>query len=86
MTNSSRLSISLQYYANLREQTGKSSEQTEVLQGTTILQLYEQLQQKYNLAQKASQLRAAANDSFVAWSYQLEEGDDIVFIPPVGGG
>lgn len=86
MANPDTFSVSLQYYANFRDQAGKSGETLQVSPGTNILQLYEIIQKKYALSLKFSNLRAAANDSFVSSAYTLMPNDDIVFIPPVGGG
>jgi sulfur-carrier protein len=81
-----KFQISLQYFASLREKTGKSHEALEVAQGTKVRELYQKLKNQYNLNLEAKQLRAAVNDNFVNWEHQLQSGDDIVFIPPVGGG
>lgn len=86
MSAVNKIPITIQYYASLRERVGKSSEHMEISLGTNLQQLYDDLQLKYGLVHKISKFRVAANDRFVEWSYLVQAGDDIVFIPPVGGG
>lgn len=77
--------ITIEYYAILREMTGKSQEQfaTEV---NTVLELYQEVKLKYEFILEFSELRAAINDAFVAWQANLNNGDIVVFIPPISGG
>ena len=77
--------ITIEYYAILREMTGKSREQlaTEV---NTILELYQAVKSKYGFTLECDQLRAAINDTFVEWQTNLNNGDIVVFIPPIAGG
>lgn len=78
-------SVQVEYYALLREQRGQSSEawSTSV---STLNELYSELKEKYQLSLPASILRVAANNKFASWDDQLNDGDLIVFIPPVAGG
>jgi molybdenum cofactor guanylyltransferase len=77
--------ITVQYYALLREQAGRS---TEVLTtgARTPRELYEELRKRHPFSLAPEMLRVAVNDEFGDWSQRLAEGDAVVFIPPVAGG
>lgn len=77
--------IALEYYAILREMAGRNTEELELVVSTPA-DVYTHLAAKYGFHISQARLRVAVNDSFVDWQHQLEEGDRIVFIPPVAGG
>ena len=78
-------SVHIQYYATLREQRG-TSEETISTSSTTPEELYEELQVRYGFDLLPESLRVAVNDRFSTWDTALDEGDTVVFIPPVSGG
>jgi molybdopterin converting factor subunit 1 len=79
------MQLTLQYFAILREQAGRS---TETLQtsAATPAELYAELAARYPFKLSSSQLKVAVNSEFCDWSRRLEPGDVVVFIPPVAGG
>lgn len=77
--------IHVQYYALLREQAGRSSESL-VTAAVTPRELYRELQGRYPFSLAPEMLRVAVNSEFGDWDQALEEGDSVVFIPPVAGG
>jgi molybdopterin-guanine dinucleotide biosynthesis protein A len=77
--------INVQYYALLREQAGRSFESVMTL-AATPRELFQELQQRYPFSLAPEMLRVAINSDFSDWSQQLNEGDSVVFIPPVAGG
>lgn len=77
--------INVQYYALLREQTGRSSESLATAAGTPR-ELYEELKQRYPFSLAPEMLRVAVNSEFGDWNQPLNAGDSVVFIPPVAGG
>jgi sulfur-carrier protein len=79
------MKVKIQYFAMLRESSGKDDEQLEV-ESMSIDSLYLQLKEQYGFKISIDDIRFAVNDEFVEKSYELSEQDDIVFIPPVGGG
>jgi molybdopterin converting factor subunit 1 len=79
------ITISIQYFAILREQRGATREQLTTA-ATTPETLYQELRAKYNFTLPAERIRAAVNGEFVTATTSLREGDEIVFIPPVAGG
>jgi molybdopterin converting factor small subunit len=75
----------VQYYALLREERGLS-EETLRSAATTPAALYDELAAKHPFSLRRDQLRAVVNDAFAAWDTPLNDGDSVVFIPPVAGG
>ena len=80
-----RREIRVQYFAVLREQAGRGSEALATAAGTPS-ELYEELRVTRGLSFPRSMLRVAVNEEFCDWDRPLEDGDHVVFIPPVAGG
>ena len=79
------LTLTVQYFAILREQRGLTQE-TLTTSAATSAALYEELRARYAFTLPADRVRAAVNDDFVSGTTPLREGDRLVFIPPVAGG
>ena len=77
--------VELRYYALLREQAGRQSESVDTAAATPAA-LYAELAARHGFRLPASQLRVAVNAAFSDWERPLEDGDEVVFIPPVAGG
>lgn len=77
--------IQVQYYAQLREEAGRS-EETVRTEAPTVSVLFDELDQRYDFSLSGEDLRVAVNASFVDWDAPVETRDLVVFIPPVAGG
>jgi MoaD family protein len=77
--------IHVQYFAVLREECGQNAEVVRT-KAATACDLYEDLCRKYGFRLTSDALRVCINDEFCAWKTHLKTGDNVVFIPPVGGG
>ncbi|MFZ8885597.1 MAG: MoaD/ThiS family protein [Steroidobacteraceae bacterium] len=77
--------VRIRYYALFREQAGCQEEEVETATAD-LRALYSELAARHGFRLQAGQLRVAVNGDFVAWSYALSTGDEVVFIPPVAGG
>ncbi len=77
--------IKILYFASLREQRGVSSEQLKT-ECSTALDLWKHLAHDHQLKMSLDILKVAANDEYVDFNYLIQDGDQIVFIPPVAGG
>ena len=77
--------VQVRYFALLREQAGRSTEELETSAGTA-LELYQELRRRRGLALDPERLRVAVNDEFGDWHTRLSEGDTVAFLPPVAGG
>lgn len=76
--------VTVCYFAMLREQRGVDSEVMEVDAGVTVHQLYDRLFPAGPLGQLP--VGYAVNQSYVPRTQPLQHGDEVAFIPPVGGG
>lgn len=79
------VTVTVQYFASLREQAGCDREQVGTDAPTAAL-LYAELCARHGFPPQTAHLRVAINDAFVPWESPLAEGDRVVFIPPVAGG
>jgi molybdopterin-guanine dinucleotide biosynthesis protein A len=77
--------VSVLYFAKLRESRGLDEEKVATL-ACTPAGLYEELRFRHRLPLQIDSLRAARNGDFCAWDELISDGDEIVFIPPVAGG
>jgi molybdopterin-guanine dinucleotide biosynthesis protein A len=85
VTSAQTKRITVQYYALLREQTGRRDEALTTT-APTPRELYAELAGRYPFTLAAQVLRVAINSEFGDWSAPLKDGDAVVFIPPVAGG
>lgn len=79
------MSVTVQYFAILREQRGLAQEKLSTA-ALTPAALYDELRARHRFTLPGDRVRAAVNDEFVAAATPLREGDRVVFIPPVAGG
>ena len=79
------MQLTIQYFALLREQAGRSQETLET-QAATPADLYAELSARHRFTLAREQLKVAVNSDFAEWSRPLVAGDSVVFIPPVAGG
>jgi molybdopterin-guanine dinucleotide biosynthesis protein A len=79
------MQLKIQYFALMREQSGRSEETVETV-ASTPADLYAELQARYGFTLPREQLKVAVNSEFAPWSRRLAAGDAVVFIPPVAGG
>jgi len=79
------MQLTVQYFALLREQAGRSQETLET-SASTPADLYAELAARYPFTLAREQLKVAVNSDFSDWSHPLTAGDSVVFIPPVAGG
>jgi sulfur-carrier protein len=77
--------IQVSYFAWLRERAGCEAEAVET-KARTPEQLWTELDARHGFATERRHLRVAVNDAFSSWDSALNEGDRVVFIPPVSGG
>jgi molybdopterin converting factor subunit 1 len=78
------MKLNIEYFAILRELAGLDREQVET-EVTTPAELFVELTQRYGFPEMTT-VKVAINDEFGDWQAQLQEGDSVVFIPPVAGG
>ncbi len=85
MTNQMSKNIQVQYFALMREQRGES-EETVTTGAATAREFYRELSEKHGFTLGPDLLRVVVNEEFKEWDTELNDGDTVVFIPPVAGG
>lgn len=78
------MKVVVQHFAVLRERRGCQSESVEVAPGTTVGGLYALLFPPG--AEGVLPVGYARNQSWVGADEPVAEGDEIAFLPPLGGG
>jgi molybdopterin converting factor subunit 1 len=79
------INITAQYFAVFREQAGRDLEELTTC-ATTAEELYAEVSARHGFADSLTHCKVAINDELAAWTASLEEGDVILFFPPVAGG
>jgi molybdopterin converting factor small subunit len=75
----------VRYFALFREQAGCETELVE-WSGGTAAELFRMMTSKHpSLTTQAAAL-VAINDEMSGWETALNEGDEVLFFPPVAGG
>ena len=78
------MSVTVLYFASLRDAAGRDSERVDLPQ--SLAELYEALRQRHGFALGRERLRVAVDGEFARWDDAVAEGAEIAFIPPVSGG
>lgn len=76
--------VEVRYFAVLRERRGREAERLELPEGLRVDELFSRLFP----AEASGGLRVAfaVNQAYAPAGTVLEEGDEVAFIPPLGGG
>lgn len=77
--------IHLAFFASLRDQAGVGEELRET-EATSVSELYEEVSQEHGFELPIDLIRFAVNDRFISPGHEIQNGDRVVFIPPVSGG
>ena len=77
--------MKVKYFALFKEHIQKD-EETFDESFSTPLEVLNHIQSKYQLPLNQNQIRVAINEEFAHWDSALNQGDVLVFIPPVAGG
>ena len=83
MSNS--IKIQMIYFAKLRELTGLDKETFLMKQGNKPGDVLTSINDRHEI-DLGINFKIAVNDEFSDWDIELNEGDRLVFIPPVTGG
>lgn len=81
------MQIRIRYFASFREIIGQNEETLTPHEGATVADVRAWLLTRYPRLQTIMERSACAvNRGYVAPETALHEGDELVFIPPMGGG
>ncbi len=77
--------IRIHYFAAFRDATG-TSEETVATAAETLGDLFEERLGAHDGLHREAAAKVAVNDTLVDWSAPFEDGDEVLFFPPVAGG
>ncbi|MEO6365950.1 MAG: MoaD/ThiS family protein [Luteimonas sp.] len=77
--------VTVLYFASLRDTAGRSSELVDTDAGN-LRTLYEELEARHGFGLACDVLRVAVDGAFAKWQDAVGERQEIAFIPPVSGG
>ena len=81
------MKIRIRYFASLREVVGQSEEMLTLHEGMTVADVRAMVSISYPRLQPiVERSLCAVNRGYVTAETILHEGDELVFIPPMGGG
>ena len=77
--------LTVKYFALYREVCGTASEQV-TTDADTPAALFAQVARSHPGLERFAAARVAVNDGLADWEQRLEDGDEVLFFPPVAGG
>lgn len=81
------MNVRIKFFAMLRERAGVAEVSKEIEAGSSVADLWRQLQKDYpKLDVPGIRLLYAVNQNYVGLDHKLNENDEVVFVPPVSGG
>ncbi len=78
-----QVSITVKFFASLRERVGVGQVQIEVPAGSTAHEVWMLTSKETSPPER---VLVAVNQEYVAWSHRVQLGDEVAFFPPVTGG
>ncbi len=85
MTAQPMITVNIRYFAIFREQRNEPGETLTVAR-CTPRDLFRRLTAEHGFTLAESMVRYAVNETFVSGDEPLQDGDELVFIPPLAGG
>lgn len=81
------MKVRVKFFAILRERAGTAEVLKELEDGSTVADLWRELQKDYaKLDVPGIRMLYAVNQNYVGVDQALKDQDEVVFIPPVSGG
>ena len=77
------MSITVRYFASLKDKTGRSEDQISFEDNVTVRDVWFKANQNQPLPESAL---AAVNMQYVSLDETVQDGDEVAFFPPVTGG
>lgn len=77
--------VTAKYFAAFREQAGRGDERLST-GAVTAGELFAEVAARHGFADARARCKVAVNDEMVSWEARLEQGDVVLFFPPVAGG
>ncbi|MEQ1506586.1 MAG: MoaD/ThiS family protein [Myxococcota bacterium] len=80
------MSVRVRYFAALRERIGREVDEVELVPGETLAALYARLCPTTLFDGQRLPVAYARNHAYASGDDQPADGDEIGFLPPIGGG
>ena len=78
--------IKIRYFGQFRDITGLTEEEIETKDGVTVVELRDQVKDKYPRIAAKREVLVAVNSSFAQLDTVINPEDKVGFFPPVSGG
>ena len=78
------MKVTVKYFGMIAEAAGRTEEVLDVVSGTSAIELKDQQVQKYQI-QDPESVQLAVNQNLDN-KVELNEGDEVAFLPPFAGG
>ena len=78
--------IKIRYFGQFRDITGLTEEEIETKDGVTVVELRDQIKDKYPRIAAKREILVAVNSSFAQLDTVIKPEDKVAFFPPVSGG
>ncbi len=80
-----RKNVRIRYFAAFRDAAGTSEEQVETA-AETLQALFREMVSRHAGLFEESAAKVARNDTLADWQDGFDDGDEVLFFPPVAGG
>jgi molybdopterin synthase sulfur carrier subunit len=81
------MKVRVKLFAGLREEMDRGEVEQELPQGSTLQDLIDVMLERHPVLQRyLPSLQFAVNRKYVVGQIELSDGDEVAFLPPVGGG
>ena len=80
------MKIKISYFGQFRDITGLTEEEIETKDGVTVVELRDQIREKYPRIAAKREVLVAVNSSFAPLDTVIKTEDKVAFFPPVSGG
>ena len=79
------MKVRVRYFASFREQAGCDSESVD-WPGGTAAELFKKMSEQHPPLKAQAAALVAINDEMSGWDAVVNDGDEVLFFPPVAGG
>ncbi len=77
------MSITVLYFASLREQMGRADDHIEAGTATTVSEVWSRISEGVEMP---ANILCSINKEYVDAGHSVKDGDEVAFFPPVTGG
>ena len=78
--------INVRYFGQFRDITGLTEEEIETKDGVTVIEIRDQIREKYPRIAAKREILVAVNNTFAPLDTVINPEDNVAFFPPVSGG